>query len=369
MTREMAWMGFLATLLIAVVIGVNVVREEDRQQDAVIELRVEAVTAGIDSYAENCAVCHGAAGEGLGATPPLALDAVRSVDYEALFKTIERGRYNTVMAAYGVKEGGIFNDAQIDNLIAVIEYANWGAVAARVEDLGLTPPEAVVMELSDETLQSVRTLPGGAALADGLMVYATECVACHGASAEGTTLAPALNSDELRARMTDDDLVRVTTNGVPGTLMAAWGNALTNDEIAAVTQLIRRWPEIETAGIELPVIKAQPIDMSPEAIAHGEWLFNLTCTQCHGTNGYGTVMAPALNNQQFLQDTPDAAIQQIIAQGVSGTIMPAWGGRFSEQDIASIVAYLRSLEPTAPAVAAPDTGATGAVSGPPWQRN
>ena len=373
MTREMAWMGFLATLLIAVVMGINLFRESDRQADAEIDLRVEAVTDGIDLYAENCAVCHGAAGEGLASVPALNTEAVRGMDYADMFHTIERGRYNTVMAAYGTNEGGIFTNAQIDSVVAVVQYANWLAVAARVDELGLTPPEVVVVELTTETLDSVRNLPDGDALASGLEVYVTECVACHGANAEGTTLAPALNSVDLRTQNTDDDLARTIANGVPGTLMASWNGALTSEEIANLTLLVRRWEDLDTAGIEMPVIEVEPIDMSPEAIAQGQWLFSVTCTQCHGKDGYGTPMAPSLNNQQFLSETPDAALQQIISLGVTGTVMPAWGGRFSEQDIATLVAYLRSLEATAPAVAAPQAGAAASGNeqglGPPWQRN
>ncbi|MBN2304384.1 MAG: c-type cytochrome [Anaerolineae bacterium] len=348
MTREMAWMGFLATMLIVVVMGFNLLRESDKQEQAALELRIEAVKTGMDTYAENCVICHGAAGEGLGATPPLAGIALEA---DELYKTIDRGRYNTVMAAYGVDEGGILAPAEIDDLVTMIEVVNWGAVAVRVEELGLTPPEMVVVELTEETLVSVRALPDGAVLADGLTVYATECAACHGANGEGTTLAPALNTADLRSTMSDDEIIRLITNGVPGTLMAGWSNALTNEQIAAVTTLVRRWEDLDSAGIDLPVIEAEPIDMSPETLAHGAWLFSLTCTQCHGTDGYGTRMAPALNSQQFLADTPDAAIQQIIALGVSGTRMPAWGGRLSEYDIAALTAYLRSWEPTAPAIA------------------
>ena len=348
MTREMAWMGFLATVLIVIVMGINVLREPEKQEEAAQEQRIEAVRTGIDLYAENCAICHGAAGEGLGATPPLAGSALEA---ETLAKTIERGRYNTVMAAYGVDEGGILTSAEIDNLVTMIQAVNWGAVAARVDELGLTPPEMVVVELSEETLASVRDLPDGEILAEGLTTYATECAACHGANGEGTTLAPALNSSDLRASMTDEEIIRLVNNGVPGTLMAGWSSALSNEEIVAVTGLIRRWEELDSAGVELPVIEVEPIDMSPETLAHGEWLFNLTCTQCHGADGYGTAMAPALNSQQFLTDTPDAAIQQIIALGVSGTRMPAWGGRLTEYDIAALTAYLRSWEPTAPAIA------------------
>jgi len=370
MTRELTLMGLLGTLLIAVAMGINVLRESDRQAQAQLDLRVAAVLDGMDRFAENCAICHGAAGEGLGATPALNSEAVRQIDYLDLVRTIERGRYGTTMAAYGVDEGGIFIRAQIDSLVALIQYADWGAVAARVAELGLTPPDPIVVELSDETLALVASLPDGEALSAGLQVYATECAACHGANGEGTTLAPALNSADLRAQKTESDLARIIEQGVPGTLMAAWNRALTADEIASVIMLIERWPELDAAGVIMPVVEVQPVDMSPEAIAHGQWLFSLTCAQCHGTNGYGTPLAPALNNQTFLSQTPDAAIQQIIAGGITGTSMPAWGGRLTEYDIAALTAYLRSLEPTAPAIASPATGTGTAVGGgPPWRRN
>ncbi len=353
MTREMTWMGFLATVLIAVVLAIAAAREPDRQQQAAIDLRIESVIAGINLYAENCAVCHGAAGEGLGTTPALNNDGLRAMDAETIAKTIARGRYGTVMAAYNVDEGGVFTNAEIDQLVSVIQDANWKAVAARVDALGLTPPEAATVELTEETLASVRSLPDGETLANGLQIYATECAACHGANAEGTNIAPVLNSADLRATSTDDDLARIIAQGVPGTLMAGWSRTLTSEEIAEVVMLIQRWPELESAGVGIPVIEAAPVDMSPEAIALGARLFSLACAQCHGAQSYGTPMAPALNNQTFLEATSDAAIGQIIAGGVPGTVMPAWGGRLSEADIAALTAFLRSLETTAPAIARP----------------
>jgi len=66
-------------------------------------------------------------------------------------------------------------------------------------------------------------------------------------------------------------------------------------------------------------------------------------------------MAPAVNNQLFLSETPDAAIYQIIAGGIPGILMPAWGSRLDDQKLQSIVAYLRNFEPTAPAIVPPIT--------------
>ena len=275
------------------------------------------------------------------------------MDAETLLHTIERGRYNTAMAAYGVDEGGILTNMQARSLVALIQDAPWDVVATRVDTLGLTPPPMPAAVIDDAMLTQVAALPDGDILASGLQIYAANCVACHGANGEGTTLAPALASDELRARLSDADIARIVAQGSPGTLMAGWERALTPADIAAVTALVRRWPEIGAAGLTMPVVEAAPLDMSPAAIAAGGQLYGLLCTQCHGASGYGTPLAPALNNQTFLSQTEDAAIQQIIAGGVPGTSMPAWGGYLGEADITAITAFLRSLEADAPAMAAP----------------
>ena len=67
-------------------------------------------------------------------------------------------------------------------------------------------------------------------------------------------------------------------------------------------------------------------------------------------------MAPALINQIFLSETPDAAIYQIIAGGVPDTLMPAWGSRLTDRDIQSLVAFMRSKEPSAPVILPPILG-------------
>ena len=353
MTRKLSLLGLLGTVLIVAALGIAILREPARQVQAAEEIRVAAVEEGIDLYATNCVACHGAAGEGIVSYPVLDSEALRTMDTEDIFHTIERGRYNTAMAAYASSEGGILTDMQVRSLVTLIQEAPWDAVAARVDELGLTPPPLAVAQIDDALIAEVQAMADGDRLATGLQVYAENCVACHGANGEGTTLAPALNTDELRNRLTDADITRIVTQGVPGTLMASWERALTPEQIGAVTTLVRRWPELDGAGITLPVVEEAPIDMSPEAIADGAKLYSILCTQCHGIDGYGTPLAPALNNQTFLSQTPDAAIQQIIAGGVSGTTMPSWGGYLSEADIAAITAYLRSMEATAPAMATP----------------
>lgn len=350
MNSSQAWTGFVATVVIAAVLGLITFTEPGRIEAAQAEQRRADIAAATDLYAENCVLCHGAAGEGVVAMPPLDSDGLREMDTDELAAIIAEGRYNTAMAAWSQDAGGIFTDMEIRQIATLIQAGNWGIVANRVDALGLNPPTAVQVEVSEEMLVSVASLPGGEQLSGGLTLYAANCAACHGANAEGTTIAPALNSEELRTRLDDAGLSRLIQEGVPGTLMAGWNMALDGEQIASLVALIRRWPELETAGIQLPTVVAAAAPPSAEQIAAGQQLFSIACKACHGANALGTRMAPALNNQVFLAETPDAAIQAIIANGVPGTAMPAWGGRLTEADLIALTAWLRSLESTAPAL-------------------
>ena len=355
MNTPMKITGFLATLVILLVIPVYSWIEPTHQENLLKDFYTDAVITSTEIYAQNCAVCHGAAGEGIGDTPPLNSEGLRSMPESELVKVITRGRDNTIMAAWAVEEGGILSSSQINDMVVFIQQANWDYVDARISELGLTPPEVIKMEVSEEMLASVASLPGGETLSLGLTTYAENCAACHGANGAGTMIAPAIDSADLRAT-SRDELLSIVNNGVNGTLMASWSNILAPEQISAAVELVSRWDEVVATGIDFPEVEMMSIPSSPEMIADGQQLFNIACKSCHGVDGYGSPMAPALNNQIFLEQTPDAAIYQIIAGGVSGTLMPAWGNRLSDYDLQSLVAYLRSNAETAPAIIPPIVG-------------
>jgi mono/diheme cytochrome c family protein len=352
MTNIMKWTGLLATLAIVVILPLYTLREPAQQDDLLKDYYTAAILTSTDLYAQNCAVCHGAAGEGIGETPPLNSEAVQMMSETDLTRVIARGRDGTLMAGWATEEGGIFSNSQVASFVTFIQQVNWDFVEARVTELGLTPPQVIQMEVSEDMLANLAGLPGGETLGDGLLVYAKNCAACHGSNGAGTVIAPAIDSADLRATP-KEETVQLVNNGVSGTLMASWENLLPPEEINAVVDLIYRWPEMEQAGVEFPEVEMLSIPSSPELIAEGQQLFNIACKACHGVDGYGTRMAPALNNQIFLSETPDAAIYQIIAGGVSDTLMPAWGSRLSDHETQSLVAFLRSMETTAPAILPP----------------
>jgi mono/diheme cytochrome c family protein len=90
----------------------------------------------------------------------------------------------------------------------------------------------------------------------------------------------------------------------------------------------------------------------------GQDLYAENCATCHGRNGEGA-SGPALNSREFLTLTSDEALFSLARTGIPGSTMPAWGqafgGPFTDEHIAQLVAFIRSWEATAPEIVAEET--------------
>jgi len=93
---------------------------------------------------------------------------------------------------------------------------------------------------------------------------------------------------------------------------------------------------------------------SSASAADGQALFDATCTACHGEGGVGIDgLGVSLIANEFVSGMDDGAIVDFIKVGrdaadpanTTGVAMPAKGGNpaLSDADLASIVAYLRTL--------------------------
>jgi mono/diheme cytochrome c family protein len=89
------------------------------------------------------------------------------------------------------------------------------------------------------------------------------------------------------------------------------------------------------------IVRAAP---GPDSAASSA-TFRTKCAMCHGPDGSGSAVGKSMNVpdlcSQLIQKLPDAQLAQIISDGKGG--MPSFKGSLSEDQIHSLVAYIRSL--------------------------
>ena len=76
--------------------------------------------------------------------------------------------------------------------------------------------------------------------------------------------------------------------------------------------------------------------------AEGKALFRGLCSGCHGGAGRGG-KGPDLTDQRWIHGSTDAEIVRVIQNGVPRTTMKKLGESLKEEQIGSIITYLRSL--------------------------
>ena len=106
------------------------------------------------------------------------------------------------------------------------------------------------------------------------------------------------------------------------------------------------------AGGAQPKAGAVPAGATQADVDAGSTIFGATgnCFTCHGQNGAGGALAPALNDSKWLNiDGSYASIQRIITSGVPQpkefpAPMPAKGGaQLTDKQVAEVAAYVYSL--------------------------
>lgn len=218
----------------------------------------------------------------------------------------------------------------------------------------------------------------------GGKLYRSNCVNCHGQ--EGSAIPGTdLMHGKFRRASSDDDVARIIINGVPGTAMPP--HNFTQPQAETIVAFLR-----SSAG------PAAPAAITGDA-AVGKAVFEGKggCRNCHRVNGAGSRLGPDLSEIGLTRRSPD--LQQSILQpdaeiraenryvhvvtrdGTAATgrlltedtftlqlidsneklraftkanlreynflknsVMPAYQGRLSAQEIAGLVAYLSSLK-------------------------
>jgi mono/diheme cytochrome c family protein len=151
---------------------------------------------------------------------------------------------------------------------------------------------------------------------------------------------PAIRGVSLTSTATREYLQANIEQGRPGTQMPAWGphaGGLLPEEITGVVEYLL------SGAPAAPAMTA--LTLHGDA-SHGLSLFLRNCAGCHGMNGRGGI-APEIGNPVFQQAATEDFILRIIRNGRIGTAMPAFqrndAPAFSDQDIADVLACLRTL--------------------------
>ena len=185
------------------------------------------------------------------------------------------------------------------------------------------------------------------------------CAQCHGLQGQGGVdpAVPALTT--VGQSLTVAQLTHIINHGLGESAnpsqpyMPVWGEVLSKTQVANLVAYIR-------AGLP-PVADTQPVSIPAgqgAAVAGAALYVRYGCINCHGPNGLGGVpnplsadkTIPPLSGQGFRHDFPtDKAIADVIRSGsVIGKApivsMPHWGGILSDQQIAELIAYLKTLK-------------------------
>lgn len=109
----------------------------------------------------------------------------------------------------------------------------------------------------------------------------------------------------------------------------------------------------DAGGVDDPVAMQRAeriVKVNDFRIAEGKRQFS-QCAPCHGERGEGRVgMAPSLASKSFLEAASDQMLIDTIKNGREGTTMVPFGDKLEQHQVEGLVAYIRSLQPTKPAL-------------------
>jgi len=185
------------------------------------------------------------------------------------------------------------------------------------------------------------------------------CAQCHGPQGSGGVdpAVPALKT--VGHSLTVAQLTHIIDHGLGESAnpkqpyMPVWGEVISKTQVADLVAYIQ-------AGLPA-VADTQPVSVPTgqgAAVAGSALYIRYGCINCHGPNGLGGVpnplspdkTIPVLSGQGFRQEfNTDAKIAAVIRSGsVIGRApivsMPHWGGILSDQQIAELIAYLKTLK-------------------------
>jgi cytochrome c oxidase cbb3-type subunit 3/ubiquinol-cytochrome c reductase cytochrome c subunit len=196
---------------------------------------------GAELYGRMCAVCHGPAGEGYKAdrAPAIGHPAfLGSVSDDFLRKAIANGRTGTTMSAWAKTRGGPLGTDDVEALVAFLR--SW----------------------EDRPRPKLDDAPLKGDPARGAVLYARECVRCHGFHGTGGQFV-GIGNRELLASASDGFLRMAIRGGRAGTEMAAYDEKLSPTEVDDVIAALRKFATDAPPAPPPPPPKVPPLPLGP----------------------------------------------------------------------------------------------------------
>ncbi len=191
--------------------------------------------------------------------------------------------------------------------------------------------------------RAIRIAPATLAAGDvtaGRQSFLNHCAACHQTDGMGIPdYAPSIRNKFLLSAVDDDFLVRTIRLGRSGTAMLPHLD-LPDQTLADLIAFLR---SVDTASEPVTPLNWKP--PGPVDSQAGQTLFAMVCAACHADHGGGYRAggkAPAIGGKDFLNVATDDYIARMVKDGRGDTPMPAFAGVLTDQQIADIIAFLRS---------------------------
>ncbi len=218
----------------------------------------------------------------------------------------------------------------------------------------------------------------------GRAVYDKWCAECHGDDGDGAGAAAPFMlprpRDFTRALYqirttasgeipTDDDIMRVMDDGMPGTAMPGWKDDLSDQERRDVVAYIKSFSRFFRGAAPEAVAFGRQPGMSDAGLTEGRRLYEeLECFKCHGDQGRGDgTSAPTLKDDwdfpiraadltkswSFNGGSSVEDIYRRMRTGLDGTPMPSFSDVIdadiiTDEQLWRLAQYVRSLSPDDP---------------------
>jgi mono/diheme cytochrome c family protein len=308
-------------------------------------------------FSTHCAGCHGADGSARGTRAVMttvpdftSLAWQMSKTELEIAHQIQAGR-EPLMPAYGEK----LSSSEILALTIYVRAFHPEAVgpeAPKPADMSLPPPDASQMP--------------------AVQVYRAYCLACHDGDGGGRTVRAAMpeipdfaNSNWSKTR-SDADLKKSILDG-KGKFMLPMKDKLSAADADKIVAYVRGFRAGKQVAKTEPVKPVEPVPNLPvapplvpppsldrpdvaERIAAATTLYRQFCLTCHGADGRGRQLRPSMpqlpdfTGRDWQDRSPTAQLRASILNG-KGTLMPAFGGRVTEEQARDLAAYVRAFGP------------------------